>query len=153
MDAPLRRPPIEVRELQPSDSFYARYAADLCLEETRYGLRLDPEASVYLAIRTDQIWDRLTGMSQLYHEVDRGHLYIHRMAVAHELQGLGIGSLLMDHAVQLAGQLGCNTISVQPTNNRNGKFYQRHGFRHDRAKSQELGFNWRIFRGLNTIAE
>lgn len=146
-------PPIEMQELQSSDGFYARYAADLCVSETRYGLQLDPAASVYLALRTDQFWDRLTGMSQLYHYAEQRDLYIHRMAVSAELQGLGIGALLMGHAVELAGQLGCDTLSVQPTNSRNGRFYQRHGFRYDQMKSQDSNRRYRIFRELGVGVE
>lgn len=147
------RPPIEIQELQPSNDFYARYAAELCINETYYDLRFDPASSIHLALRTDQISNRLTGMSQLYHDAERRDLYINRMAVAAELQGLGIGSLLMDHAVELASQLGCDTLSVQPTNTRNDKFYQTHGFQYDREKSQGPKYRWRIFRSLNVTAE
>lgn len=60
--------------------------------------------------------------------VDEAHLL--NIAVRRELQGQGVGRLLLDHAVALTREKGLHSIllEVRPTNDRAVVVYERYGF-------------------------
>jgi GNAT superfamily N-acetyltransferase len=143
---------LEIRPLNDSDDFYARDASYVCVSEIGHELLWQPETEVYAALAYDGVFRSLIGMSQLYVDRDRSELYIARMAIVAEWQGQGIGALLMNHAVEVAIERGCGTLSVQATNSRNAKFYGSHGFKYDPIKAQGFPYEYRIFRSLKPYA-
>ena len=71
---------------------------------------------------------RLVGYFLLMLSVDEAHLL--NIAVRRDVQGQGIGRLLLDNAVACAREQGMNSIllEVRPTNKRAVMVYQRYGF-------------------------
>jgi ribosomal protein S18 acetylase RimI-like enzyme len=137
------RAPIEIQPITRTDN-YAQDAYRLCWEETGYELLWSPNAQVYGALELDS--SALVGMSQLYVDYHPGELYIARLAVTRTHQGRGIGSALINHAVEVAIGRHCDVVSTQPTNHENGGFYDSHGFRYDRARDHLW---YRVFRTVS----
>jgi ribosomal-protein-alanine N-acetyltransferase len=70
----------------------------------------------------------LAGYLLLMMMVDEAHLL--NIAVRRDLQGAGIGRLLLDHAVSLAREQNMQSIllEVRPSNDRAVEVYERYGF-------------------------
>ncbi len=70
----------------------------------------------------------LAGYLLLMISVDESHLL--NIAVRRELQGCGVGRLLLDHAVKLSRDKGMQSIllEVRPSNSRATAIYKHYGF-------------------------
>ncbi|MBA4383824.1 MAG: hypothetical protein C0410_03745 [Anaerolinea sp.] len=84
--------------------------------------RFDPE--LFIMLRRDQ---KLVGAAICYDEESR--IWLKELAVSKDLQGKGIGSLLLKQVFALAGQKSIPTVSlgVAAANEKAGAFYQRNG--------------------------
>jgi ribosomal-protein-alanine N-acetyltransferase len=71
----------------------------------------------------------LVGYSMLTHAADEAHLL--NLCVDPRWQGLGLGRMLLEHAVQWAQQMGVDSmfLEVRPSNKAGITLYRKHGFR------------------------
>jgi ribosomal-protein-alanine N-acetyltransferase len=71
----------------------------------------------------------LVGYSMLTHAADEAHLL--NLCVDPRWQGLGLGRMLLEHAIQWAQQVGVDSmfLEVRPSNKAGISLYRKHGFR------------------------
>ena len=92
----------------------------------------DPHSTVLVAVNHEV---EVVGLLQLItfrHLQHRGGLCaeIESMHVRHDLRYSGIGGKLLDHAVEIAHDLGCYRVQLTSNTKRVAvhRFYERHGF-------------------------
>jgi ribosomal-protein-alanine N-acetyltransferase len=89
---------------------------------------LDSLYSGYEIWTVRDLTEAVAGYLLLMLSVDDAHLL--NIAVRRDLHGRGVGRLLLDHAVALAGGKGLHSIllEVRPSNERAVNVYERYGF-------------------------
>jgi GNAT superfamily N-acetyltransferase len=135
-------PSLEIAAIPGPRDFYAPIANSLAWDEIGHGVLWD-SFQVYGAFTSNEAERKFVGMSALTLFTPEETI-IARLAVVPEHRNRGIGSLLIEHAIDIARKQGCSTVSIQPTNRRNAELYKVRGFHLDRSRDL-----YRYFRELS----
>src|SRR3954447_8278246 len=162
-------PAVELRTAQPADAgeLFVLQRAAFVAEGQRYGradlppLRdtvddvrrvvADPGTDVLVAVAMDDAHGRpgrLLGSARLEVDAATGTGHVGRIVVAPDVEGRGLGSLLIDAVHALAARRGLRTLELftGAGSERNLRLYRRHGYVDAEERFDDLGVRLLVLR-------